>query len=188
MIKQVSWIYPPELFPLRVRGKAVALTTASNWCFNFALSYFVPPAFVNIQWRTYLIFGCFNVAMFVHVFLCFPEVCLCFDVRRPMILTSNRPRARLWNRWKRSSRPRPRHGRLESNTRSLVAKRQVISTRKRSSAIRRTLSMQEQLLLSREQLEWVKIGRNGEIKRGDVDLAESASAKAPDSMSLLGAR
>lgn len=27
----VSWIYPPELFPLRVRGKAVALTTSSNW-------------------------------------------------------------------------------------------------------------------------------------------------------------
>ncbi|ETN39787.1 uncharacterized protein HMPREF1541_06013 [Cyphellophora europaea CBS 101466] len=69
----VSWIYPPELFPLRVRGKAVALTTASNWIFNFALSYFVPPAFVNIKWKTYLIFGCFNVAMFIHVFFCFPE-------------------------------------------------------------------------------------------------------------------
>lgn len=28
-----SWVYPPELFPLRVRGKAVALTTSSNWIF-----------------------------------------------------------------------------------------------------------------------------------------------------------
>jgi MFS family permease len=36
----VSWIYPPELFPLRVRGKAVAITTASNWIFNFALVSF----------------------------------------------------------------------------------------------------------------------------------------------------
>ena len=34
----VSWVYPPELFSLRVRGKAVAITTASNWIFNFALS------------------------------------------------------------------------------------------------------------------------------------------------------
>lgn len=25
-----SWIYPPELFPLRVRGKAVALSTSAN--------------------------------------------------------------------------------------------------------------------------------------------------------------
>jgi MFS family permease len=27
----VSWIYPPELYPLRVRGKAVALSTSANW-------------------------------------------------------------------------------------------------------------------------------------------------------------
>jgi len=69
----VSWIYPPELFPLRLRGKAVALTTAANWIFNFALGYFTPPAFVNIQWRTYLIFGVFSIAMATHAFFCFPE-------------------------------------------------------------------------------------------------------------------
>ncbi|MCJ1358399.1 MAG: hypothetical protein MMC33_008399 [Icmadophila ericetorum] len=69
----VSWVYPPELYPLRVRGKAVALATSANWAFNFALGYFVPPAFVNIQWKTYLVFGVFCVAMFVHVFFMFPE-------------------------------------------------------------------------------------------------------------------
>lgn len=69
----VSWIYPPELYPLRVRGKAVALSTSANWIMNFALGYFVPPAFVNIQWRTYLIFGVFCVSMFIHVFFLFPE-------------------------------------------------------------------------------------------------------------------
>ena len=69
----VSWIYPPELYPLRVRGKAVALATSANWAFNFALGYFVPPAFVNIKWETYIIFGIFNLAMFVHVFFAFPE-------------------------------------------------------------------------------------------------------------------
>jgi len=69
----VSWIYPPELFPLRVRGKAVALSTSANWIFNFSLSYFVPPAFVNIQWKVYLVFGIFNLAMFVHVLFAFPE-------------------------------------------------------------------------------------------------------------------
>ncbi|KAF2183734.1 high affinity glucose transporter [Zopfia rhizophila CBS 207.26] len=69
----VSWIYPPELFPLRVRGKAVAITTSSNWIFNFALSYFVPPAFVNIQWKVYIIFGVFCTTMAIHVFFMFPE-------------------------------------------------------------------------------------------------------------------
>ncbi|MCJ1227037.1 hypothetical protein MMC12_003692 [Toensbergia leucococca] len=69
----VSWIYPPELYPLRVRGKAVALATSANWAFNFALGYFVPPAFVNIEWRTYILFGVFCALMFIHVFFMFPE-------------------------------------------------------------------------------------------------------------------
>lgn len=69
----VSWIYPSELYPLRVRGKAVALATSANWAFNFALAYFVPPAFANIKWEVYILFGVFCVAMFIHVFFMFPE-------------------------------------------------------------------------------------------------------------------
>lgn len=69
----VSWVYPPELFPLRVRGKAVALCTSANWIFNFALGYFVPPAFENIQWKVYIVFGVFCATMTIHVFLYFPE-------------------------------------------------------------------------------------------------------------------
>ncbi|KAL4790133.1 general substrate transporter [Aspergillus venezuelensis] len=69
----VSWIYPPELFPLRLRGKAVAVTTSSNWIFNFALSYFVPPAFENIKWKVYILFGVFCATMTIHVFFFFPE-------------------------------------------------------------------------------------------------------------------
>ncbi|KAL7267558.1 high affinity glucose transporter [Rhizina undulata] len=69
----VSWTYPPELFPLRVRGKAVALSTSANWIFNFALGYFVPPAFQNIQWKVYILFGVFCAAMTIHVFFVFPE-------------------------------------------------------------------------------------------------------------------
>lgn len=40
---------------------------------SFALGYFVPPAFVNITWRTYIIFGVFCLAMTIHVFFMFPE-------------------------------------------------------------------------------------------------------------------
>ncbi|KAI7638614.1 putative MFS glucose transporter, partial [Hortaea werneckii] len=69
----VSWVYPPELYPLRVRGKAVALATSSNWAFNTALGAFVPDAFANIKWQVYIIFGVFNAAMFIHVFFMFPE-------------------------------------------------------------------------------------------------------------------
>ncbi|KAI9849519.1 MAG: hypothetical protein M1837_004139 [Sclerophora amabilis] len=69
----VSWIYPPELYPLRVRGKAVALATSFNWAFNLAIGLFTPPSFVNIMWKTYLIFGIFCTTMFFHVFFLFPE-------------------------------------------------------------------------------------------------------------------
>lgn len=69
----VSWAYPPELFPLRVRGRAVAVCTSANWVFNFALGYFVPPAFENIKWKVYIVFGVFCAAMTIHVFFLFPE-------------------------------------------------------------------------------------------------------------------
>lgn len=68
-----SWTYPPELYPLRLRGKAVALATSANWAFNFALAYFVPPAFANITWKTYVLFSVFGFCMFWHVFFFFPE-------------------------------------------------------------------------------------------------------------------
>lgn len=69
----VSWMYPPELYPLRVRGKAVAMSTSANWAFNTALGLFVPVAFATIRWKTYIVFGVFNTAMFIHVFFMFPE-------------------------------------------------------------------------------------------------------------------
>jgi hypothetical protein len=69
----VSWIYPPELFPLRLQGKGVALATFSNWVFNLALGLFTPPAFVNIMSKTYIVFGVFCTVIFIHVFFLFPE-------------------------------------------------------------------------------------------------------------------
>jgi MFS family permease len=68
-----SWIYPPELFPLRLRGKGVALATSANWAFNMALGLFTPVAFTNIMWKTYIMFGVFNACMFIHTFFVFPE-------------------------------------------------------------------------------------------------------------------
>ncbi|KAF9295062.1 hypothetical protein BGZ74_010983 [Mortierella antarctica] len=69
----VSWTYPAEIYPLRIRAKAVSLSTASNWAFNFILAYAVPPALEHIQYRTYFIFAGFCVAMTIHVFFMFPE-------------------------------------------------------------------------------------------------------------------
>jgi len=69
----VSWTYPAEIFPMRVRAKAIALSTASNWLFNFGLAWAVPPCLSSIAYKTYFIFGAFNLAAFIHVFFMFPE-------------------------------------------------------------------------------------------------------------------
>ncbi|PPR04607.1 hypothetical protein CVT24_011735 [Panaeolus cyanescens] len=69
----VSWTYPAELFSLKIRGKAVSLSTASNWAFNTALAFAVPPGLDSIAWKTYFIFGTFNFAAFLHVLFMYPE-------------------------------------------------------------------------------------------------------------------
>lgn len=69
----VGWIYCSEVFPLKYRAKGVGLAAATNWIFNFALAYFVAPAFKNIQWKTYIIFGILCSAMTVHIFFTYPE-------------------------------------------------------------------------------------------------------------------
>lgn len=69
----VSWLYIAEIFPLPVRANAAGLATSTNWIMNFALAFFVPPAFRNIQWKTYIIFAVFCVASWVQVFFTFHE-------------------------------------------------------------------------------------------------------------------
>jgi hypothetical protein len=58
---------------MRVRAKAIALSTASNWLFNFGIAWAVPPSLSTIAYKTYFVFGAFNLAAFIHIFFMFPE-------------------------------------------------------------------------------------------------------------------
>ncbi|PLB36840.1 sugar porter family MFS transporter [Aspergillus candidus] len=68
-----SWTYPAEIYPSKVRAKAVSLATASNWTWNCLLALFVPALLWSINWKMYMIFAAFNTAAFVHMFLTAPE-------------------------------------------------------------------------------------------------------------------
>lgn len=68
-----SWTYPSEIFPSKIRAKAVSLATASNWAWNCALAFAVPPLLWSINWKMYMIFATFNGAAFIHMFLTAPE-------------------------------------------------------------------------------------------------------------------
>lgn len=69
------WVYVSEIYPLSARGMANGLAGACYWAFNFALAFFVPSAFERITYRTYFIFGAFNLAAFVQEYFQYPETC-----------------------------------------------------------------------------------------------------------------
>ena len=69
----VAWVYAAEVWSLETRATGMALASVANWLFNFALGLFVPPAFGNISWKTFIIFGtlCFGAA--IQAYLTYPE-------------------------------------------------------------------------------------------------------------------
>ncbi|KAH7921981.1 general substrate transporter [Leucogyrophana mollusca] len=69
----MAWLYCAELAGLRIRAPANALSTASNWTFNFVVVMVVGPSFNNISWRTYIVFAALNAAIIPVVYFFFPE-------------------------------------------------------------------------------------------------------------------
>ncbi|OCK83704.1 general substrate transporter [Lepidopterella palustris CBS 459.81] len=69
----VSWMYPAEIFPNRIRAKATSLTTSMNWIANCVLAFAVPPLMHNINWKMFMIFGTFNFLAMIQVYFTVPE-------------------------------------------------------------------------------------------------------------------
>ncbi|KAG2339173.1 general substrate transporter [Suillus weaverae] len=69
----MAWLYCAELAGLRTRAPTNALSTASNWTFNFVVVMVVGPSFNNISWRTYIVFAALNAAIVPVVYFFFPE-------------------------------------------------------------------------------------------------------------------
>lgn len=97
----VSWTYPSEIFPSKVRAKAVSLATASNWFWNMVLAFAVPPLLWNISYKMYYIFAAFNAAAFVHMSLMAPETKGYTLEEMDEVFDSGLP---AWKRYKKTSR------------------------------------------------------------------------------------
>src|ERR1700753_261863 len=69
----VAWVYASEVWSLETRAYGMSIASLANWLFNFALGLFVPPAFRNITYKTFIIFGvlCFGAA--AQAFVSYPE-------------------------------------------------------------------------------------------------------------------
>jgi MFS family permease len=53
----MTWLYPAEIVPLKIRAPANALSTSSNWIWNFMVVMITPVAFSTIGYKTYVIFA-----------------------------------------------------------------------------------------------------------------------------------
>jgi hypothetical protein len=71
----VCWIYAAEVWSLGTRATGMSMAAMSNWVFNFALGMFTPPAFINIEWRLFIIFGVLCIAAAAWFWVFFPETC-----------------------------------------------------------------------------------------------------------------
>jgi SP family sugar:H+ symporter-like MFS transporter len=67
------WVYLGESFPLRVRAKCIALGSATNWIWNFLLSFFAPRIAARIGPLILLIFFGMLVFGYCYVYLLVPE-------------------------------------------------------------------------------------------------------------------
>ncbi|OBZ83435.1 High-affinity glucose transporter [Choanephora cucurbitarum] len=90
----LGWIYPSEIYPLRVRAMAVSLSTASNWLFNWVLNFVVPLLMERIHYGLYLLFAGFNFLMAVHVYLAYPET-KGFTLEEMDIIFEHNPRKKI---------------------------------------------------------------------------------------------
>ncbi|KAF8706957.1 hypothetical protein AX14_013755 [Amanita brunnescens Koide BX004] len=61
----IGWVLPSEVFPLSMRSKGVALSTASNWINNFFIGLITP---VMMQASPTITFGTFAFACFLSYF------------------------------------------------------------------------------------------------------------------------
>ncbi|KAJ2489047.1 hypothetical protein IWW37_004295 [Coemansia sp. RSA 2050] len=69
----IGWIYPSEIFPMRIRSKANSITTAANWLFNFVIGLVSPILIKKITWGLDLIFAVIMFCSIAIIYFFYPE-------------------------------------------------------------------------------------------------------------------
>ncbi|CAE6491272.1 unnamed protein product [Rhizoctonia solani] len=69
----ISWIICSEIFPLSVRALGQAITSATQWLWQFVIARSTPYMIKNIGYGTYLFFGSCMILMIPWVYFILPE-------------------------------------------------------------------------------------------------------------------
>jgi len=74
-----AWVLIGEIFPLPIRSRGVALSTASNWLWNCIIAVITPymvgtdPGDANLGSRVFFVWGSLCTCCFVYAYLLIPE-------------------------------------------------------------------------------------------------------------------
>jgi len=73
----IAWVITAEIYPLAIRAKAMSLSTASNWFWNFAISfttpYIVNEGYGDLGPKVFFVWGSTCVGCLVFTYFCIPE-------------------------------------------------------------------------------------------------------------------
>ncbi|KAJ8127945.1 hypothetical protein O1611_g5690 [Lasiodiplodia mahajangana] len=69
----LPWLYPAEINPIMTRAKANAVSTCTNWLFNFFIVLITPVLVMNIGWGTFLFFAVLNATFLPIIYFFYPE-------------------------------------------------------------------------------------------------------------------
>ncbi|KAI1318409.1 general substrate transporter [Xylariaceae sp. FL0255] len=69
----LPWLYPAEINPIMTRAKANAVSTCTNWLFNFVVVLITPVLVSHIGWGTFLFFAALNSTFIPIIYWFYPE-------------------------------------------------------------------------------------------------------------------
>ena len=75
----IAWVITGEIFPLNIRAKAMSLSVASNWLWNWAIAFATPylvnvgPGDAGLQVKVFFIWGSTCLGCFIFTYFCIPE-------------------------------------------------------------------------------------------------------------------
>ncbi|KAF5338382.1 hypothetical protein D9611_012469 [Ephemerocybe angulata] len=75
----VAWVVTGEIFPLQIRAKAMSLSVASNWLWNFGIGYATPylvnkePGSAGLEVKVFFLWGSTCACCLIFTYFCVPE-------------------------------------------------------------------------------------------------------------------
>ncbi len=75
----IAWVVTGEIFPLNIRAKAMSLSVASNWLWNFGIGYATPylvnpgKGHADLGVKVFFIWGSTCLGCLIFTYFCVPE-------------------------------------------------------------------------------------------------------------------